>query len=556
MIFWAFLPLAILIFLMLKPKPLASWQALPLSALVAYGVVWGIFRFSWQAIHGAVIRGLITAWTPILIVAGAILLFKTMEATGSLAILERWLKGISTNQVALLMIVGRAFPFLIEGASGFGTPVALAAPMLVGLGFAPVPSALLLLVMNTTPVSFGAVGTPTWFGFSQIGLITQEILEVGIYSVWIHTVSSFVIPLLGLRFLLPWSTIRKNLGFIFLSIFSTQIPYVVSAYLSYEFPALLGGLVGLLVSVWAAKKNLGLEPASNLGVEQRAQNSEVLEKTSTPILTTNDRQGRSSSSELWKGFLPLVLTVSILVITRIPALGIRQLLTLTSPQLGISLGFLGNLAISPSLVVSLQSILGTQISATHQLLYVPSLIPFFLVVGICFYLFRVSSEQQQKVWATTYKQMKKPALALFGALVFVELLSINDGIALGIESANPSAMVLLGTSLAQWAGPVWPGMASFLGALGSFFSGSNTVSNLTFGGIQYSIAQVAGYNPLVLLALQSVGGAMGHMVALNSIVAVCTVLGLGNQEGYMLKRVFPVLLVYGIITGIIGMVIA
>ena len=79
--------------------------------------------------------------------------------------MRKWLGNINPNPVAQLMIIGWAFAFMIEGASGFGTPAAIAAPILMGLGFNPLKVAMLALVMNSVPVSFGAVGTPTWFGF-------------------------------------------------------------------------------------------------------------------------------------------------------------------------------------------------------------------------------------------------------------------------------------------------------------------------------------------------------------------------------------------------------
>ena len=90
--------------------------------------------------------------------------------------------------------------------------------------------------------------------------------------------------------------------------------------------------------------------------------------------------------------------------------------------------------------------------------------------------------------------------------------------------------------LAAGTGGLWIYFAAFLGALGSFFSGSNTISNLTFGGIQISIAEDIGVSPTTILALQSAGGALGSMIAIHNIVAVCAVLGLKNQEGVILKK--------------------
>ena len=123
------------------------------------------------------IEGLLTAWTPILIVWGAILLSRTLQDTGSMEHIHGFLDTITRNRVGQLMIVGWAFSFLIEGASGFGTPAALAAPVLVGLGIKPVKAAIFCLVMNSVPVSFGAVGTPTWFGLGQIGIQRENSLR-------------------------------------------------------------------------------------------------------------------------------------------------------------------------------------------------------------------------------------------------------------------------------------------------------------------------------------------------------------------------------------------
>jgi lactate permease len=124
------------------------------------------------------LNGALSALTPISIIFGAILLSETMRRSGAERMISDWLKEVSANPIAQLMIVGWAFPFMIEGASGFGTPAAIAAPLLVGLGFEAESIAALTLVMNSVPATFGAVGTPMWFGFSQVPLSLSEILAV------------------------------------------------------------------------------------------------------------------------------------------------------------------------------------------------------------------------------------------------------------------------------------------------------------------------------------------------------------------------------------------
>ena len=104
-------------------------------------------------------------------------------------------------------------------------------------------------------------------------------------------------------------------------------------------------------------------------------------------------------------------------------------------------------------------------------------------------------------------------------------------------------------------GRSWPFFAPVLGALGAFFAGSTTVSNLTFASIQDSIASTLGFDRTVILALQAVGAAMGNMVAISNIVAVASILGLVNQEGFILKRAVIPLVAYGLVAGIAGLIL-
>ena len=139
---FSFIPILLLIWLMVKKNGMPSSRALPLVAVLLYFISLIVFEYDPNLIHANVLKGLLVAWTPILIIGGAVFLFKTMEETGSITTVKTWLNSVTDNQVAQLMIVGWAFPFLIEGASGFGTPAAIAAPVLVGLGYNPVKVAL------------------------------------------------------------------------------------------------------------------------------------------------------------------------------------------------------------------------------------------------------------------------------------------------------------------------------------------------------------------------------------------------------------------------------
>lgn len=252
------LPLLGLIVVMTKPRPVPASIALPLAALALYALKLLVPPGDVRLVHAAVVAGLLAALAPLMVVWGAVLLFRTMEQTGATDVIRRWLARLSPHPVSQLMIVGWSFSFLIEGISGFGTPAALAAPLLVAAGFPALRVAMLCLVMNTVPVSFGAVGMPLWFGLGEVGLEPAELDEIGRRTALLHAVAAPVVPLLALRMVVDWATIRGALPFILLSIAATVVPFTVAAWWNPEFPAIAGGAIGLAITVLLARRGVGL----------------------------------------------------------------------------------------------------------------------------------------------------------------------------------------------------------------------------------------------------------------------------------------------------------
>lgn len=296
--------------------------------------------------------------------------------------------------------------------------------------------------------------------------------------------------------------------------------------MNYEFPTLIGGTIGLIASVLLAKKNIGLS-------KQISKENE----TSHPSITIG---------ELVKATFPLWGTIMLLTITRIPQLGIKPFLTSVSPAANISLGMLGDFSVSSSLVIQLKNIFNTTVNWSHQLLYVPSLLPFAVISLITFKLQKSSAKDIKSVLSITLEKMEKPIYALLGSLVFVNLMMMGG---------DNSAVNNIGRVLANATGEYWTFFASYLGAIGSFFSGSATISNLTFSGIQDSIALQTNLDRTTILALQSVGGSFGNMVCINNIVAVTSVLSISNKEGFILKRTAVPMLIYGALAGTIGILL-
>jgi lactate permease len=421
---------------------------------------------------------------------------------------------------------------MIEGASGFGTPAAIAAPLLVGLGFEPVRVAILTLVMNSVPTTFGAVGTPMWFGFSQVPLSPSEILSVSWKSALVHSVAALVVPVIALRFIVGWAQIRQNLLYVYLSILSCVLPSLVLSRFNYEFPSLVGGAIGLCLSVLMAKRQLGLAPQAN-----------------SHLAINNDVEHAPSAEhpQPARALAPYLILIGVLIVTRVRFLPIRAWLNAEWPRLTLDWGSLGIFSVSVALVLRLESIFGTPSTWSYSALFVPALIPFVVVVLLSMPLLRIDRHTVKGAMKDTTNRLRSPTVTLVGALIMVQLMTLGG---------DRAQTMIIGRTFADVMGRSWPFFAPVLGALGAFFAGSATVANLTFAAIQDSIARTLGFDRTSILALQSVGAAMGNMVAISNIVAVNSILGLVKQEGVVLRRTSVPLLAYGLIAGLSGLILA
>ncbi|MDO4879003.1 MAG: L-lactate permease [Neisseria sp.] len=522
-LFLSIFPIVLLIWLMVKKNSMPSYYALPLVAALIYILQLTYFDSKFMLLNANIVAGLISTLTPITVIFGAILFNRMMETTGCIDVIRKWLGNISPNPIAQLMIIGWAFAFMIEGASGFGTPAAIAAPILMGLGFNPMRVAVFTLIMNSVPVSFGAVGTPTWFGFGPLKLGDADLLAVGWQTALIHFVAGLIIPVIGLRFISTWTEIRKNIGFILLSVLVCTIPYLMLASVNYEFPSLVGGAIGMLLSVFLASKGIGLSKDHK----------------------TDENAEKPSFAAVAKALMPLGVLMGILIITRIKQLGIKAMLNDTTPLFKLDLGIF-NFDVTRALILDFTDIFGQGVAESYKTLYVPALIPFIVTVLIALAVFKPKADATRSMFSTAAAQVKKPFFALLGALVMVKFMLVGG---------ENSMVATIGKEFAELAGQNWVYFSSYLGAIGAFFSGSNTVSNLTFGAIQQQIAIDTGLSVTLILALQSVGGAMGNMVCINNIIAVCSVLDVKNKEGAIIKQTCIPMFIYGIIAALMAILV-
>ncbi|CEM30306.1 unnamed protein product, partial [Vitrella brassicaformis CCMP3155] len=240
-------------------------------------------------------------------------------------------------------------------------------------------------------------------------------------------------------------------------------------------------------------------------------------------------------------------TVVVLILTRIKEIGLKQALTAEEPYGELPLGGLGTFRISASLSVFLRDIFTeTGVNWGFQTLYVPSIIPFVLVSLLTMLLHRKRLQASPwRIFTETAMRLKTPVIALCGALSLVNLLQ-------RAPEGRDSPATTVGQTLSAALGVGWVVIAPILGALGSFFSGSTTVANLTFGDIQRVAAEDLEMSTTSFLALQSMGAALGNMICIHNILSARTVLGVEEPEGVFIKKTALPALVYYVIGTALG----
>ena len=532
--------------IMMAVFSLPAKKVMPFAWLISVVIAYFIWYVDVNHILASTIYGFLSAFNILIIIFGAVLILNTMKTSGAMTAINRGFSHISNDKRVQLIIIGWMFVSFIEGAAGFGTPAALAAPLLVGLGFPPLAAVMITLVMDSTSVSFGAVGTPIIGGISAVmqDIYSDQyghdawlsfIHEVSVWSALFHFIPGTLVPLIGLCMLIIYfgkkeqrfKHIAEIIPFAVFSGFAFTVPYVTTALLlGPEFPSLLGGIIGLIIIISATKYKI-LIPKSNW---------DLIPKNSWPDYWKGSEviamsEEKNTHMPVWKAWIPYVLIALILIATRIPHLNIKE--------------FLLNQKIEWT------NILGTGINYSLPYLYLPGTIPFMLVALIMILIYKMPISKVKTAWIGTAKQLTGAAIALFFAVAMVQVMVQSEINLKGIDSM----MIIMSTAASRIAGEAWILASPLIGVLGAFMSGSNTVSNILFAAFQYEVAQQVNIPPAIVLALQNVGGAIGNMICVHNVVAACAVVGLIGREGIIIRRNFIPVLIYSAIVSIIAMLV-
>ncbi len=544
------LPIAIVALLLVMLRWPAS-RAMPISYLVCAGLALAVWQVPAIQVAAASIKGVIVALELLYIIFGAILLLNTLQYSGALQTIRESFSGISADRRVQVIIVAWLFGSFIEGSAGFGTPAAVAVPLLVGLGFPALAAVTAGMIIQSTPVSFGAVGTPILVGVSK-GLAGKGTIEdfalaagyagerelltlIGFRVALLHAIVGLLIPLFVVCIMTryfgrnrSWLEGLAAWPFALFAACAMTIPYLLVAYfLGPEFPSLIGGLIGLAIVVPAARAGF-LSPAKD-------QAWEFGEKSSWEY----DWHGVTSEAEPQHGhqvgskmaWLPYVIVAMLLVITR--------------------QRYLPGLEISPdelikSVSIKFENILGTAITENVLPLYLPGTV-FILAAFAAFRMHRMSAADFGKAWKASAKTVVAASVALIFTVPMVQVF-INSSSLDGYE-AMPIA---LATGVKNLAGQAWPLFATFIGGIGASVAGSNTVSNMMFSLFQFKVGEQIGVDPIWIVALQAVGGAAGNTICVHNVVAASAVVGLAGKEGIVIRKTLMVFTYYALFAGAIG----
>jgi len=532
------------VFLLLVVARRPAGQAMPLAYLVTVGIALWVWHVPFVEVAASSLQGLVAAAEILYIVFGAILLLNTLEESGAIAAIRQSLLSISRDRRVQVIIIAWLFGSFIEGASGFGTPAVITVPLLVAIGFPAMAAVIAALIIQSTPSTFGAVGTPILIGIDTglegVPAVKQQLAESGLtlleylstiggWAGLFHGIIGTLLPLVLVMTIAAGFGERHSIAdglaawkFALFAGLAFTVPYTLTAlFLGPEFPTLIGGLVGLGIAIPAARRGF-LTPKQVWDFPAPDRWPDSWSGAKTP--STKRPLPTLSTRTAW---FPYVLLGFLLMLTRLEFLPVRSWLQ--------------------SVNLTWSNLFGTEVTIATQPLYLPPT-AFIIVVVITFFLHGMKPQAMQQAVLRALPMLQKTALAL-GAAVLMARVFINSG----VNTAGLASMPLtLADGMASLAGQSWPLFAPWIGTMGSFVAGSVTVSNMMFSVFQFGIALQIGVPTAIVLGLQCVGASAGNMICVSNIVAAEATAGISGREGLLIRRVLMPTLYYLLFAGLLG----
>ena len=460
----------------------------------------------------ASVLGVVAGFFPIgWIVLNVIFLYQLTVATGQFELLKRAVGGVTEDRRLQLLLIAFSFGAFFEGASGFGTPVAITGSVLIGLGFSPLAASGLSLIANTAPVAFGALGTPIQ------GLASVTGLDPYILGAMVGRqlpLFSLLVPFWVVWAFAGWKGMKEVWPAILVTGVTFAVPqYVISNYINpwiVDIGASLismGGLI-LFLKVWQPKK-LWLSPALRGNDESTATMAPAKPMDKTPL----------TRGELWSSLLPWIIVCIVMLIWGNGAFKTWANSIFTwnypIPDLHNMINKVPPVAAKPTPEGAVFGFTYLSFTGTGML----------IAAIICGFLAGFSPVRMLAEYGRTIK------------LCAISLITISAMLAIGTLTRLSGVDATLGLAFAA-TGVLYPFFGTLLGWLGVALTGSDTASNILFGNLQKITSEQLGLSPILMGAANSSGGVMGKMIDAQSIVVASTATNWYGHEGTILRFVF------------------
>ncbi|MDI6547396.1 L-lactate permease LutP [Bacillus subtilis] len=484
-----------------------------------------------SATQGAVYGLLPIGW----IIVTSVFLYKITVKTGQFDIIRSSVLSITDDRRLQALLIAFSFGAFLEGAAGFGAPVAISAALLVGLGFNPLYAAGICLIANTAPVAFGAIGIPITAVEGPTGIPAMEISQM------VGRQLPFLSVFIPLYLIIIMSGFRKALE-IWPAILVSGVSFAVVQYLSSNFlgpelPDVLSALVSMAALAVFLK---WWKPKTTFRFADEQESAASIETA-----RTNPAAPAYSSGQIFKAWSPFLLLTAMISVWGIPS--VKSALTGHYEGSAVFLKWLNafgeKLTFSPGVPFLNNQIVnadGTPIEAVYKLEVLGSAGTAILIAAV---LSKFITAISWKDWGTVFKEtvqeLKLPILTIASVVGFAYV-------------TNSSGMsTTLGMTLAL-TGSMFTFFSPVLGWLGVFITGSDTSANLLFGNLQKVTALSVGMDPVLSVAANSSGGVTGKMISPQSIAVACAAVGLAGKESdlfrFTIKHSLFLLLLVCIIT--------
>jgi lactate permease len=529
----AAIPILVLFFMLgviRKPAWMAATSALAAAfvlALVVYGMPVQLALMS--AIAGAAYGIFPIAW----IVFSSILLYRLAVDTGKFEIIKDSVGGLTNDRRLQALFIAFSFGAFIEGAAGFGAPVAVAGAMLAGLGFSPFYAAGICLLANTAPVAFGSIGIPVT---TLAGITGLPVLALSAMVGRLCAMISIIIPAYLMVVMVGFKrTIEVLPAVIVCGLSFAAVQFYVSNYIGPELTDILSSLacIGSMVLVirfWKPKSVFRLEGDQPVTTTPKRHTPGEIFQAWLPymllvafVLLWGEVTVKGRLDRFTNGLLPAFLPLNGNILNGLNVPGLHNLITRIPP-----------VTTAPAPYGAVFTLNWLTASGTAC----------FLAAIVAAILLRVKPAQFVGIYKATFHQLAKPMVTIASMLALAYLMNYS-----GMTST-------LGLALAT-TGVAFPFFSAILGWLGVFLTGSDTSSNALFGNLQVITANALGLNPILTASVNSAAGVMGKMISLQSIAVAVAATGLTTaDEGKLFRFTIKHSVFLACVVGVMAMVFA